>query len=138
MNEHEELSEMTPLQKTIFLIFAGIFFGMALALIVSTTGCDVADASVYKAKYEAQVQVNDSLKTYFEGKVTEISTIAHRKIDSLRVIEGQLRVDLLACQNTVACDTGAIIRSYGNELTQYLFNPLNDRLNQVIDSLNRR
>lgn len=122
------------LKDTIVFLVGTLFFCI---LYFNTSGCDSASANPFQQLYYQQVATTDSLRAYFTGKVNEISTISNRKIDSLRQVEAQLRVDLLACQGTV-CDTGAVLRAYGTELEQYLFIPLNNRINQVIDSLNRR
>lgn len=129
---------MTGFQKFLWFIAAAVFFGMVLATLFTSPGCDTSQATPYKELYEQQLIVNDSLKIHFLDTIDQLSFVANKKIDSLKGVESQLRVDLYNCQQAAVCDTGAILRAYGEELNQYLFIPLNSRLVEIIDSLNTK
>lgn len=128
----------------------GMFWGTLIALllyilfflfIASNTGCDTAQAN-YRELYYKQVFITDSIKTVLMEQINTISTVANRKIDSLKTIETNQKATIAYLNNIIAnfqCDSAAIIRYFNTtQLHPYLFVPLNQRLTEIIDSLNRR
>ena len=106
-----------------------------LVLLTISFNCDTAVANPYQALYEKQIVITDSIKTVLMAQVNLVSLISNRKIDSLKTIEYGLRYQLA----NVACDSAAIIRNHHvTQTTPYLFVPLNQRLTEIIDSLNRK
>lgn len=127
--------EENKLVRTVWILAALLFLTGFFILLVS--GCDSTDASVYKAKYEEQLQINDSLQIKYQevlDKVNLIFFLANQKVDSLKLIESNLRFII----STFSCDTTAILHNHFKDYDKYLWIPLNNRLNYIIDSLNRR
>lgn len=120
------------------------FLLLLLLLLLLFNSCDSAEGK-YKELYQQQLAVTDTLQTRINelsNKIDLIWLMSKTKIDSLNTIIVIKDGEIFRLNNIIAsfnCDSAAIIRSFHEtQLMPYLFIPLNNKLNQIIDSLNRR
>lgn len=106
-----------------------------LLVIVMVSSCDNTSANPFQKLYYDQIVITDSVRTVLMAQINMVSTVSNRKIDSLKSIEQSLRNQIA----NFTCDSAAIIRyHYQTAITPYLFIPLNQRLTEIIDSLNQK
>ena len=125
-------------------IWTGILMLVVGLLFISLNGCDTTQAD-YKQKFEYQVSVNDTLRMKADtltAKVEYIWRVHKIQKDSLNGIITLKNQEITSLNFIIAnfkCDSVAIFRNWSvTVLDPYLFVPLNKRLNQIIDSLNRK
>lgn len=109
---------------------------VAFIVVPALQGCDTAQANPYQALYEKQIVINDSLQIKYKqilDKVNLIFVTTTWKIDSLKGVETDLRFIV----SNFSCDSAAIVRFHLKDYDEYLWIPLNDRLDYILDSLKK-
>lgn len=99
-----------------------------LGLVLIYYGCDTADAS-YKAKYESQILLTDSLQV----KNAQINA----NLDKLKITAFHI-IDSLKNKIALLPDSSYWVDIYYKSRTEPLLNALNERIVNIVDSLKKR